>query len=255
MMSRKNKIRMTISSLLVLVLAVTCVAVYQSGSKSDTNEKEFAKIEEGTPDESMNNSEEETEDVNTSDVEGTREIEEAPEMMTEVEAEPEVSETEETQREEEVSSEAVEAPEVIVPEVNFTESSLMQWPVNGQVIVDYNMENTIYFETLNEYKYSPAIAIAAEANTPVTAATNGKVVSVVNNEETGTTVTLDMGNGYQAVYGQLKEVGYEPEQYVEAGAVLGYVNEPTKYYAKEGTNMYFALSKDGQPLDPIEYLP
>lgn len=253
MMSRKNKIRMAISSLLVLVLAVTCVAVYQSGSKSNANEKEFAKIEEGTPDEVVNDSEEEAEDVNTSEVEGTREIEEAPEMMPE--AEPEVSETEEAPQEEEVSSEAVQAPEVIVPEVNFTESSLMQWPVNGQVIVDYNMENTIYFETLNEYKYSPAIAIAAEVNTPVTAATNGKVVSIINNEETGTTVTLDMGNGYQAVYGQLKEVGYEPEQYVEAGAVLGYVSEPTKYYTKEGANVYFALSKDGQSLDPIEYLP
>ena len=38
------------------------------------------------------------------------------------------------------------------------------------------------------------------------AAANGKVVSVLENEETGTTATLDMGNGYQAVYGQLKDV-------------------------------------------------
>ena len=43
--------------------------------------------------------------------------------------------------------------------------------------------------------------------------------------------------------------------HVSAGAVLGYVNEPTKYYTKEGANLYFALQKDGTPLDPLQYLP
>ena len=64
-----------------------------------------------------------------------------------------------------------------------------------------------------------------------------------------------MGNGYQAVYGQLKDVAFSPEQYVTAGSVLGYVNEPTKYYSTEGANLYFALQKDGSPLDPLQYLP
>ena len=66
---------------------------------------------------------------------------------------------------------------------------------------------------------------------------------------------VDMGNGYQAVYGQLKDVPFQAEEYVSAGSVLGYVNEPTKYYTKEGTNLYFALTKDGTPLDPMQYLP
>ena len=68
-------------------------------------------------------------------------------------------------------------------------------------------------------------------------------------------MTVDMGNGYQAVYGQLKDVPFAAEQYVTAGSVLGYVNEPTKYYSKEGANLYFALQKAGSPLDPLQYLP
>ena len=68
-------------------------------------------------------------------------------------------------------------------------------------------------------------------------------------------MTVDMGNGYQAIYGQLKDVPFQAEEYVSAGAVLGYVNEPTKYYTKEGANLYFALQKDGTPLDPLQYLP
>ena len=131
----------------------------------------------------------------------------------------------------------------------------MEWPVNGQVVLDYNMDNTIYFPTLNVYKLNPAIAISSEVDAPVAAVANGKIVSVVNNEETGQTVTVDMGNGYQAVYGQLKDVPFQAEEYVSAGSILGYISEPTKYYTKEGANLYFALSKDGVSLDPMQYLP
>ena len=42
--------------------------------------------------------------------------------------------------------------------------------------------------------------------------------------------------------------------YVEAGHVIGYVTEPTKYYSVEGSNLYFELRKDGVPVDPIEFL-
>ena len=113
----------------------------------------------------------------------------------------------------------------------------------------------MYFPTLNVYKTSPAIAISAEVGTPVMAVANGQILSITENEETGTTVTVDMGNGYQAIYGQLKDVPFQAEEYVSAGAVLGYINEPTKYYTKEGANLYFALQKDGTPLDPLQYLP
>ena len=41
--------------------------------------------------------------------------------------------------------------------------------------------------------------------------------------------------------------------YVESGHVLGYVAEPTKYYSVEGSNLYFALQKDGQPVDPVAF--
>ena len=143
----------------------------------------------------------------------------------------------------------------MAPDLNFTESSLMEWPVSGQVVIDYNMDNTVYFPTLNVYKTSPAIAISAEVGTPVMAVANGQILSITENEETGTTVTVDMGNGYQAIYGQLKDIPFQAEEYVSAGAVLGYVNEPTKYYTKEGANLYFALQKDGTPLDPLQYLP
>ncbi|MDD3340154.1 MAG: M23 family metallopeptidase [Lachnospiraceae bacterium] len=141
------------------------------------------------------------------------------------------------------------------PVINFTESSLMQWPLEGDILMDYSMDHTVHFETLDVYKYNPAIVVSAVVGEPVLAAANSRIVSIEENVETGTTVTADMGNGYLAVYGQLKDVAVAVEDTVEAGTVLGYVNDPTKYYTMEGSNLYFSMEHDGEILDPIVYLP
>jgi septal ring factor EnvC (AmiA/AmiB activator) len=75
----------------------------------------------------------------------------------------------------------------------------------------------------------------------------------VNSEETGWTMTVELGDGYEAVYGQLKELNFKEGDYVESGHVLGYVSEPTKYYSVEGSNLYFKLQKEGIPVNPVEY--
>ena len=74
-------------------------------------------------------------------------------------------------------------------------------------------------------------------------------------KETGCTVTQDIGDGYTAVYGQLKELNFDVGDMVESGQVVGYVGEPTKYYSVEGSNVYFQILKDGVPVDPVEILP
>lgn len=41
---------------------------------------------------------------------------------------------------------------------------------------------------------------------------------------------------------------------MEAGVFLGTVAAPTKYYTAEGTNVYFKMTKDGEPVNPLDYL-
>ena len=43
--------------------------------------------------------------------------------------------------------------------INFTEDSYILWPVNGAVIMSYSMDKTVYFQTLDQYKYNPAVII------------------------------------------------------------------------------------------------
>ena len=141
------------------------------------------------------------------------------------------------------------------PKLNFSEDTLMEWPVDGNILLDYNMDQTVYFPTLDQYKLSPAIAVQAVEGAPVLASVTGTVYSIEDNVQTGTTVTMELGSGYQAVYGQLTDLTVQKGDTVKEGEVIGYVGTPTKYYSKEGSNLYFAMKKDGEPIDPIAYLP
>lgn len=149
----------------------------------------------------------------------------------------------------------VSASAVNLPVVNFSEDTLMEWPVNGNILLDYSVDQTTYFPTLDQYKLSPAISVGAVEGAPVVAAVNGTVYSVEQNAQTGTTLTMELGNGYQAVYGQLTDLTVSEGDTVKKGTTIGYIAQPTKYYSTEGTNLYFAMRKNGEPIDPIEYLP
>lgn len=137
--------------------------------------------------------------------------------------------------------------------INFTEDSYILWPVNGAVIMSYSMDKTVYFQTLDQYKYNPAVIIEGAEGDQVLCGAPGIVKSIDVSAQTGTTVNVDIGNGYELLYGQLKEVPVKVGDYVEAKSVLGYVSQPTKYYSKEGCNVYFEMRKDGQPVNPVEY--
>lgn len=174
----------------------------------------------------------------------------------------EASGTVEKGEEEEIVNETKEVEEtttytgntVTAVQPNFTESSRLLWPVNGKTLMSFSMDKAVYFSTLDQYKYNPALIISGTLNDNVIAAAPGIVKSIDSLRETGTTVTVDMGNGYECLYGQLKEVKVKVGDYIEAKDVIGFVNEPTKYYSVEGANLYFEMRKDGQPVNPLDYM-
>ena len=107
----------------------------------------------------------------------------------------------------------------------FSEEDTLLWPVDGNVIMNYSMDQSIYFATLDQYKYNPAVVISGQVGAEVKAAAAGTVSAVDTNAQTGTTVSIDMGNGYAAIY-----------------------------YSVEGPNLYFQLLKDGQPVNPMDHI-
>lgn len=139
---------------------------------------------------------------------------------------------------------------VVGEELHFAESDGLLRPVTGDILMHYSMEGSVYFATLDQYKYNPAVVFSVEEGSQVNACAAGQVVNIFENEEIGHAVTLDLGDGYQATYGQLKDISVTLNSYVEAGAPLGLVATPTKYYSVEGSNLYFQLTKDGVAVNP-----
>ena len=41
----------------------------------------------------------------------------------------------------------------------FSEDSILEWPASGAVIMSYSMDQTVFFQTLEQYKYNPALKI------------------------------------------------------------------------------------------------
>lgn len=174
------------------------------------------------------------------------------ETMKEIEPETEAPEPEEEPQEPEKKEPAKETVAEDTA-IHFSPEDGLRWPLEGDVLLNYSMDHTIYFPTLAQYQYNPALVIGGDVNSKVYVIAKGMITSISENEETGCTVKQDLGDGYTAIYGQLKEVNFAVGDMVERGHVIGYVSEPTKYYSLEGSNLYFAMEKDGVPINPLDY--
>ena len=142
----------------------------------------------------------------------------------------------------------------VQPTLDFHEEDGLVWPIVGDVLINYSMDKTIYFPTLQQYKYNPAIVIAATQGESISAAANGRVTDVDYDPVIGNMVVMDLGNGYELTYGQLENITVSEGSYVSVGDGIGTVASPTKYYSLEGTNVYFKLTKDGTPVNPMTQL-
>lgn len=142
----------------------------------------------------------------------------------------------------------------VQPTLDFKEEDGLTWPIVGDVLINYSMDKTIYFPTLQQYKYNPAIVIAANKGESITAAADGRVTSVGYDPTIGNMIVMDLGNGYELTYGQLENITVSEGSYVSVGDGIGTVAAPTKYYSLEGTNVYFKLTKDGEPVNPMGQL-
>ena len=62
----------------------------------------------------------------------------------------------------------------------------------GNVLINYSMDKTVYFPTLEQYKYNPAIIISAVEGETITAATDSKVNRVYTDPELGNVIVMEL---------------------------------------------------------------
>ena len=237
----------TAAAVLSFAAAIAIVGTYTFRDyKESQREDQLALAEEAR--ETQQQEPEESQETNTDLILNTEEpVEEEDTGMTKAEEEEETASEENAEKDKALQSTSSQTS-------GFTSDSKLLWPVDGNVLLSFSMDKTVYFSTLDQYKYNPAMVISGAEGDQVIASAPGIVKSIDVTAETGTTVNVDLGNGYELFYGQLKEVPVKAGDYVDAKTVLGYVGQPTKYYSVEGCNVYFEMRKDGQPVNPMEYL-
>lgn len=165
--------------------------------------------------------------------------------------------TEESQKSDDAGTASASSSSVVnggTAALSFSPEDGMTWPVIGDVILNYSMDGAVYFSTLEQYKYNPAIFIGAKQGDTVSACAKGKVTKIGQDNEIGTYVTLSLGNGYEVTCGQLEGLQVQEGDIVARGQVIGTVAKTTKYYAVEGDHVYLKITKDGEPVNPLELL-
>lgn len=130
----------------------------------------------------------------------------------------------------------------------------LPWPVMGNVILPYSMDTTVYYTTLDQYACNDGLLIGAKKGEEVTAVADGRIVNVAQSDRYGTMVTLLIGDNYEVFYGQMGNVKHEIGDEVKEGDVLGLVAEPTRSFVLEGPHLYFKMTYQGEPVNPVDYL-
>lgn len=164
----------------------------------------------------------------------------------------EQTESTETGEAQESNSQSVASVEKM--DLHFSEENTLALPVVGKVLVNFSMEEPVYFATLEQYRLSPAMVIGVTEGTDVAAIWEAQITDITHSNELGNLVTMSFGDGYECIYGQLDELQVSVGSYVKKGDIIGKVAAPTKYYSVEGANLYLELLKDGVPVDPLSFM-
>ena len=262
----KDKSIIIMSIVSVMAISGLVAGIMISGKNKSPNTSQIAEIESSSdkkPDKNTteaptNNDKDAAANVNK---ETTTKAEETTQPPTEPQTEPVKAfpseEATKSRTVEETSTSSENGASVNAPasSLSFTNNSILVWPVEtNDIVIEFSMDTTTYFATLDMYKTSDAVCIRSSLNAPVYAAADGIVTANSYNEETGRFISMDLGNNYELTYGQLKDIQVDEGSAVAKGDLIGYISEPTKYYTVEGANLYLKLTCDGSAVDPLDYL-
>jgi murein DD-endopeptidase MepM/ murein hydrolase activator NlpD len=128
-------------------------------------------------------------------------------------------------------------------------TAAMQMPVRGAITSEFGQRaNPMGAGT----EFHPGVDIAADAGTPIQAATGGRVIGAGPDGGYGNLVTVDDGNGLTTRYAHCSEILAQVGQVVSPGDVIATVGMTGR---ATGPHLHFEVRQDDHPVDPRRYLP
>lgn len=133
--------------------------------------------------------------------------------------------------------------------------ALIVSPLPGETVTVFSAEMPLYNETTADWRVHSGIDIAAAAGTAVVAASGGTVKEVGEDDRLGTVIVISHRDGYETTYASLQEeVSVEVGDYVSAGQKIASVGNTTLTESALGAHLHFAVTKDGEAVNPDEFL-
>ena len=149
-----------------------------------------------------------------------------------------------------------ETVETMAPQDEPSAPLKFAWPVFGEVDVGYFADELVYNKTMMDWRTHSAIDIAAGLGDKVMACAKGTVTAVYEDALLGTVVIIDHGDGLESIYANLAATPTVSEgDEVTSATVIGAVGDTAIGETGQPYHLHFAMTKDGESVDPTEYLP
>ena len=130
------------------------------------------------------------------------------------------------------------------------------WPCNGAIENAFSVDALVYNQTMADWRTHEGIDVCAELGEQVHAVANGTVEYIYDDDLYGTTVVISHGGGLTSTYSNLAEVPTVNEgDTVSAGDVIGAVGTTALCEAAEVNHLHLEMAQDGTAVDPCTYLP
>lgn len=169
----------------------------------------------------------------------------------------ETASSQETQALEALATEAPEESPVpsSAPQQTKPEKLRTAPPLSGSVTTLYAMDSLSYNETTRDWRVHNGVDYPGELGDPVSAAADGTVISVREDDSLGTTVVLRHTGGYETTYQNLEEtVPVQLGDKVVLGQTIGSVGATALTESAIGPHVHFSVAYQDMPMDPADFL-
>lgn len=169
----------------------------------------------------------------------------------------ETASSQETQALEALATEAPEESPVpsSAPQQTQPEKLRTAPPLSGSVTTLYAMDSLSYNETTRDWRVHNGVDYPGELGDPVSAAADGTVISVREDDSLGTTVVLRHTGGYETTYQNLEEsVPVQLGDKVVLGQTIGSVGATALTESAIGPHVHFSVAYQDMPMDPADFL-
>jgi murein DD-endopeptidase MepM/ murein hydrolase activator NlpD len=126
--------------------------------------------------------------------------------------------------------------------------TLFAWPTAGSISSFYGMRISPITGTR---LFHNGLDITNYLMTPIKASSAGRVAMVDYNPTYGNFIILVHDNGFQTLYGHMKETYVKKGMNVAQGQRIGAMGSTG---ASTGSHLHFSIFKNGQDVDPLKYL-